>query len=563
MEEKVGGKRLGDGESNLLDEFERKAFEAHLNRAMLSRTLSLSHLEPRLALVGPGPGPGCGGFHNVLNKMLDPILATLLPTSMASPSFLPSQVFQSPLQSASLKSPLLIKCNTRSNYEADSTSIRAGNHFSLYTSNPSQTTLNLDDATLRTKQPSQLPFKWDLKHLRLKTLANRIRALSPNNRIKILQILQKDGQLQTTSDFNFLLMALLIAKEHDICFAVHNDLLPSYRVEPDCWTCSIMIRCCCERNHLDEAERVLNTMLENGFRPDVETSTILINSFCKRGRMKKALEIFQLVRGIGTKPTVQMYNCLLKGMCYVGKVEQAFEMLMNMKKKKKEDHWKPDIYSYTTVMDGLCKVGRSDEARELLNEAEVKMGLTPNVVTFNTLFQGYSREGRPLEGISVLKLMKERNCVPDYVSYSTLLHGLLKWNEIKQALRIYKEMERFGFEVDARMMGTLVRRLSRRSWKERGMLEDAYQVFEKMAKRDITIDERTHEVMIQALCAQGRADEAVSTLVLVCAKGRIPSRFCFDVVINELNAQGRLFCASNLFGSAMKLGVIPMEEPLV
>lgn len=422
---------------------------------------------------------------------------------MASPFLLPSQVFQSPVQSAALNSPLLLKFNIRSNYDGDNTlNFRAGKQLllSFCNSNPSENkpkhSLDLHETNIVS------PIKRETHNLGGKNLVNRIRALALSSNVKT------------------------------------------------------------EKNDLDEAERLLNTILENRVHPDVTTITILINSFCKRGRIKKALEIFELMNRVGTKPTVQIYNCLLKGLCYVGKVEEAFEMLMKMKKREK-NFLKPDIYSYTCVMDGFCKVGRSDEARELLNEAEVEMGLTPNVVTFNTLFQGYSREGRPLEGMSVLKLMKKKKCVPDYISYSTLLHGLLKWDEIKHALSIYKEMERFGFEVDVRMMGNLVRRLCRKSRKERALLDDAYLVFEKMTERDIAVDQRTFEVVVEAFCAQGRIEEAVSSLVLVYAKGTIPSGFCFDVVINELNAQGRLICASSLYGCAMKLGVVPTEEPFV
>ncbi|KAK4268416.1 hypothetical protein QN277_025079 [Acacia crassicarpa] len=104
------------------------------------------------------------------------------------------------------------------------------------------------------------------------------------------------------------------------------------------------------------------------------------------------------------------------------------------------------------------------------------------------------------------------------------------------------------------MMGTLVRRLCRESRKEKSMLEDARKVFEKMIKRDSVLaeDQKTHELMIQALCARGRIEEAVSTLDLMYEMGRIPSGLCFDELIKELNAQGRLFAHSNLFGYAMK-----------
>ena len=62
------------------------------------------------------------------------------------------------------------------------------------------------------------------------------------------------------------------------------------------------------------------------------------------------------------------------------------------------------------------------------------------------------------------------------------------------------------------------------------MLEYACQVFEKMTKTgSIVINQRTYEVMIQALCDQWRTKEGVQTLVSMDENGRIPSGWlCFD-----------------------------------
>lgn len=396
-------------------------------------------------------------------------------------------------------------------------------------------------------------------------------------------------------------MALVIAQEPEVCLGIFTKL-QSFNLVPDGCTYSIMIRCYCERNDVDEARKALFALLENGFQPDSATITVLINSLCKRGKVNKALEVFELMGSCNCKAiiSVKAQNCLLKGLSYVGRVEEALEMLKGMKEEKNLIDLGPDVYSYTAVMDGLCKVGRSDEAMELLNEA-IEMGLKPNVVTFNTLIQGYSREGRPMEGVSVLKLMKNKHgCVPDCISYSTVLHGLLKWNEGMEALGVYREMVRLGFEVDVRMMGTLVRRLCKRSWKEKGMLlQDAYEVFEEMKERGlVVIDQRTLEVMVQALCrgkkfdealanlsymvelgysphgainsipfgkviqglcGRGRVEEAVSALLLLHANRGIANRISYRVLIRELNAQGRVFCASFLFGLALKQGVVPQQ----
>ncbi|XP_047148464.1 pentatricopeptide repeat-containing protein At1g09900-like [Vigna umbellata] len=485
------------------------------------------------------------------------------------------------LQSCILNTPLFTDIATKINISTRS--IRARKiSLSLSATYPSpitHTTIN------------DLNFEDRATRFRIKGLVHRITTLSSsNNKIQMLQILEKDPQFQTISDFNLLLMALVIAQELDICLSLFAKL-PSFQLVPDCCTHSIMIRCHCEKNDMDEAKRALDTALEKGFRPDAATFTVLISSLCKRGRVNKAREAFEAMGRKGYKAGVQAKNCLLKGLSYVGKVDEALEMLMGMKGTSLE----PDIYSFTAVMDGLCKVGRSGEAMELLDEV-VGMGLEPSVVMFNTLIQGYSREGRPVEGAAVLELMKEHECIPDCVSYNTVLHGLLKWNEVLAALGVYKKMVGLGLEVDARLMGTLVRRLCKRSGRKNSLLQDAYDVFEKMKERGPVVDQRTFEVMIQALCvgkrfdhafatvnemvelgyspeaitfdkvilglcAGGRVDDAVSTLVLLHASGGIPSKISYDVLIKELNEEGRLFCACNLFGSALKLGVFPTREP--
>ncbi|KAK7294868.1 hypothetical protein RJT34_17765 [Clitoria ternatea] len=461
----------------------------------------------------------------------------------------------------------------------------------LSATNPSHETTNHTSPVKQTPTTNDFDIEHPTTRSRIKGLVHKITILSSSNtKTEILQILEKDPQFQTISDFNHLLMASIIAREFEICLGVFTKF-PCFHLVPDSSTYSIMIRCHCEKNDIDEAKRAFDTTLENGFQPDDATFTVLINSLCRRGRVKKAKEVFEVMGRKGYKFNVQTQNCLLKGLSYVGKVEEAIEMLMGMKGKSLE----PDVYSYTAVMDGLCKVGRSDEAMELLNDA-VGVGIVPNVVTFNTLIQGYSREGRPMKGVGVLRLMKEYGCVPDCVSYSTVIHGLLKWNVVVVALGVYKEMVRVGFEVDVRVMGTLVRRLCKKSWKERGLLDEACEVFEKMKERGCSvIDQRTFEVMvkalcwgkkfdealeslndmvrlgyfpeevtfdkvIQGLCALGRVDDAVSSLVLLHANGGIADRISYDVLIEKLNAEGRLFCACNLFCAALKQGVVPTSQ---
>ncbi|XP_052175312.1 putative pentatricopeptide repeat-containing protein At1g12700, mitochondrial [Diospyros lotus] len=444
---------------------------------------------------------------------------------------------------------------------------------------------------LAAKEKANLDFAKGNGGVRVRDLVARIRALPTAERTRIVEILVAGGGFETITDFNDMLMALVTADVPELELALKlSSNLSSFGLFPNCWTYSIMIRCYCNTNEPAEAKRILDQLLEGGFLPSVATFTVLISTFCRGGRVQKAMEVLGIMRRYNCEPTIQTYNCLLKGLCYVGQVESASELLVNIKKSSK----KLDIYSYTAVMDGLCKVGRSDEACELLDEA-LEMGLIPNVATFNTLFTGYCKEGRPLEGIGLLGQMKEINCMPDHISYNTLLFGLLKWGQIHAALQIYKEMIDLGFQVDEKNMNTLLRRLCRGSRTEKGLLKDAYDVFEKMKKWEVVIYDFTNDLVIEAFCRGNDADEALSNLCgmvevgyipkngtfnnvirALCVDGKleealsilamhggntIPSRVAFDILVDEFNRQGRRWDACNIYGAALKLGVTPKRKP--
>lgn len=419
---------------------------------------------------------------------------------------------------------------------------------------------------------------------------HQIKGLPIAQRNEILDVIKKDNRFATIATFNNLLMELYMADEADFVLHLFSDL-SSFGLEPSSDTFSLLIRCYCKKNNPFEAHRVLKEMVEKGFQPNVAIFTDLINSFSKRGRMQKAFEVLQVMDSFKCKPTTHTYNCLLKGLCYVGRIEEAYKMLTNIKKSCN----KPDIYTYTALMNGFCKVGRSDEALELLDEA-LEMGLIPNVVTYNTLLNGYFKEGRPLEGIGLLNTMKMRNCMPDHISYSTLLHGLLKWSKIHSALSIYKEMVSVGFEVEERMMNTLLRGVCRRSRMDRDLLSNAYEVFDKMKSRGYVICPCAYDLVIEAFCmgkqmdkalatlhemirfghtprmitlnnvvrplyVQGNLIQALPTLVLMLDENRMAFEFPFDKLIDECNRQGIYMCSCTVYGAALKRGVVPQRKP--
>lgn len=409
-------------------------------------------------------------------------------------------------------------------------------------------------------------------------------------KLEALEELHRNGEIQTISEFNRLLVSLISSDEIELARKLKSTL-SSLGLFPDVQTYSILVNGFCKSNDAMEARNVLQEMLENGFEPNVATFTTLINSFCESGRLRDAHEVFDVMSEIGCEPTINTYNCLLKGLCYVGRIEEAYDLLGSIKKSK----IKPDIYTYTALMNGFCKVGRSNEAFGFLVEA-IEMELTPNVVMYNTLFNGYFKEGQPLRGFGLLRKMRERKCKPDYISYSTLLHGLLKWGRTRAALQVYKEMVGVGYRVDERMMNTLLRGLCRLARKEKDVLGDAYNLFEEMRNGKIAIYQEAYELVVEAFCCNGREMErgfevlnemigvgfspktftfniaihalcrcgevgkAVAVLTML-HQDRNPRGIPFNALIDELILQERLLVASCVYGLALKRRVVPKRKP--
>lgn len=55
----------------------------------------------------------------------------------------------------------------------------------------------------------------------------------------------------------------------------------------------------------------------------------------------------------------------------------------------------------------------------------LRRGIVPDVVTFNILMDGFSRDGKVVEACLFLELMVKRGYEPDVVTFCTLVKGLL------------------------------------------------------------------------------------------------------------------------------------------
>ena len=67
--------------------------------------------------------------------------------------------------------------------------------------------------------------------------------------------------------------------------------------------------------------------------------------------------------------------------------------------------------------------------------------------------------------------------------------------------------------------------------------------------------------VIQALCGEGKVEEALLLRFLMFKHGKIPSRTSYDILIKTLDRLERFTDAYVVYGTALKQGVVPHRKP--
>ena len=152
----------------------------------------------------------------------------------------------------------------------------------------------------------------------------------------------------------------------------------------------------------------------------------------------------------------------------------------------------------------LCRGGSLDRAKSVLVDA-IRLGLPPDVVTYNTLLAAHCRAAGLDAGLAVVHRMREAGVSPDAVTYYSLIAGATCRLLTLRALDLFDEILRSGVVPDswsynAKLMHCLFRS---------GHPEDAYRVFMDMTEKGVAPSATTYNTLLYGLFRAGHATNAL------------------------------------------------------
>ena len=290
---------------------------------------------------------------------------------------------------------------------------------------------------------------------------------------------------------------------------------------------------------LPNVERVLKQASRNQIQADTVMLNSLMDAFINCNAVEKAKQVFDRlatersssssepgdnpIDTSGTaRPNRRTYNTLLKGYAKQGDLLQAQALASEMKALKLWD----SITTNTLVSAAV--VARDWEAAErVLERHTLRRGAPkqndpnpkkwqqqqhPNVEAYTELLDGYAKEGWLDSALTVLTTMQERGVPPNEVTYTCLLGGLGRIQNLDLARHILGYMESsHGIRPTTKSYNALISGLVEgRSARLDARVDQAMGLLREMMKSGVRPDAITVSVLVEALgrCKTPRLTEA-------------------------------------------------------
>ncbi|CAF2100691.1 unnamed protein product [Brassica napus] len=213
-------------------------------------------------------------------------------------------------------------------------------------------------------------------------------------------------------------------------------------------------------------------------------------------------------------------------------------------------HWhSPNARMVAAILGVLGRWNQESLAVEIFARAEPAVGDTVQV--YNAMMGVYSRSGKFTKAQEMLDEMRKRGCVPDLISFNTLINARVKSGGLTPnlAVELLDMVRNSGLRPDAITYNTLLSACSRDS-----NLEGAVKVFEDMEAHRCQPDLWTYNAMISVYGRCGLAAKAESLFAELELKGYFPDAVTYNSLLYAFARERNTEKVKEVYEAMQKMG---------
>nr|GEV74141.1 hypothetical protein [Tanacetum cinerariifolium] len=348
---------------------------------------------------------------------------------------------------------------------------------------------------------------------------------------------EDDGHLVNHAAFTNLISTLCQEGMFKDVFDI-AEKMPQGKNVDEAFAYGEMINSLCRYGRHHGASRIVYMMRKLGCVPSLVSYNSIVHGLAKNGGYLRAYQLLEQGIGIGYVPSEYTYKVLIDCLCLeeydLRKAKKLLDIMLNKKGIDK-------ARIYNIYLQAVCQI-KNDVSTELLNTLVIMLETNchPDVVTLNTVINGFCKMGKVEEGIKVLNDMvmgKFNLCTPDNVTFTTIISGLLTVEKTQEALDVlFKVMPEKGFNPNVITYNVVLRGLFRLR-----LVNDAMEVFNSMVQGHVVADSTTHAIMIDGLCECDRVDEAKVLWDDVIWPLGVHDNFVYSAIVKGLCRSGKFY----------------------
>ena len=350
----------------------------------------------------------------------------------------------------------------------------------------------------------------------------------------VCRYVEEHGVSVTVVSFNALLHAV---QRSEKCFLVWEvyEFMIRRRIYPNLTSLRIMVDVLCKEGELQKIVDTLDRIMRRStFRsPSMIVNCSLMLRILERGRVAESeSDVVVLLKRMLQKNLLHenvVWSLVLHAKVAFGDLDSAWGLYGEMVRRGFE----PNAFVYTSFVGAFCRDGRVGEAISLVREMEgkelrpygetyehvvaadseecvrvfdemVRVGFVPGCVVFNKVVERLCEKGEVEKANGMLSVLMDKGFSPDDVTYSLLMQGYTRKEEVQEVLKLYYEMEYKRVNPGLSVFVTVVRCLCRC-----GKVEEAERYLRVMRERVVALDACVYEELIDGYIKKGDTARAL------------------------------------------------------
>lgn len=269
---------------------------------------------------------------------------------------------------------------------------------------------------------------------------------------------------------------------------------------------------------------------------------------CNSGlsNLQDAVNLFNHLLQMRPLPSIIRINKVLGMIAKMG----HYGTVLSFVGKLKVLSFQVDLYTLNIEINCYCHLNGVDFGFSLLGGL-FKRAYIPNVVTFTTLINGLISEDKIAEAVELFKkLIRKGEIEPNVVTYGTIVNGLCKTGSTSTAIRLLQMMEEGSCKLNTVVYSTIIDSLC----KDR-MPDDALNLLLEMNEKGIRPNVVTYNSLVHGLCNLGKQEEATRMLIEMLDSSIPLNVRTFNVLMDALAKEGMAKEAQGVLEIMIQIGV--------